>query len=150
MNVLKELITLQSGKKLATDLENVTIKMMMKIQFQIDKRCISSMNFRPAEVPLRKALRRLVSIKRRYFELQNHPQELEAHFAKVQKHILAVGQIVIEPMQPYLTQKNTQLFHNMIKELSKIEMWMKAFADPASKEIINNLCKVMNRYIFRL
>eukprot|EP01103_Thecamoeba_quadrilineata_P005639 TRINITY_DN1540_c0_g1_i1.p1 TRINITY_DN1540_c0_g1~~TRINITY_DN1540_c0_g1_i1.p1 ORF type:complete len:278 (-),score=51.36 TRINITY_DN1540_c0_g1_i1:110-943(-) len=148
MQAIKLIFDQRVGKKKATELHNNVIKIVVKIQFQFDKRNLSPQALRPAEVPLRKALRRMVSIKRTYNDLND--DEKLAQFLKVERHVRAVGDILMEPMQPYLTPKNLTMLKNTIDEIGSHDFWMSAYSQPDMKEPISHLCRVMNRYIFRL
>jgi len=146
MTALKKLIEQQNGKKKASEVQNNIIKIMLKAQFQIEKKNIKNEDFIPADKPLRRAFRHLCKLNEPEYYSSRSDEEKKTEFQKVEASLKKVGAIVATHISPYLTDKNKQKIEDTINYLTNPEFMRKIWEDPKAAENRQKLCSVMKVY----
>jgi len=144
MKALKQLIAKRYSKEKAEQIQDSIIKLMIKGQFQIQKKALAPESFMPADKPLRKAFKRLVKLNSP--ECDKEGDERKEAFEKVEHHLKKVGKVAAVSLAPYLSHKNKVMLTETMNFLANREFLMETWDDPKCKEPRDLLCAILANY----
>eukprot|EP01103_Thecamoeba_quadrilineata_P018345 TRINITY_DN6938_c0_g1_i1.p1 TRINITY_DN6938_c0_g1~~TRINITY_DN6938_c0_g1_i1.p1 ORF type:complete len:188 (+),score=57.15 TRINITY_DN6938_c0_g1_i1:64-627(+) len=143
MKALKKLIEKKFDKKKAEEIQNNIIKILLKAQFQIEKKTVTPEVFLPANRPLRQSFALLCKL--------NQPddrstEQRKEDFARIETNFREVGRIGETNLGPHLTQKNKDKLSYTVEFLGSATFLQSVWDDAAYREPRDNLCQVLAIY----
>eukprot|EP01103_Thecamoeba_quadrilineata_P020591 TRINITY_DN8926_c0_g1_i1.p1 TRINITY_DN8926_c0_g1~~TRINITY_DN8926_c0_g1_i1.p1 ORF type:complete len:204 (-),score=66.01 TRINITY_DN8926_c0_g1_i1:138-749(-) len=144
MGSLKKVIEIHVDKKKSEEIQNNLIKILLKAQFQIEKKNIAPEEFMAVDKPLRKAFRRLVKLNDP--QCEKNPQERIEAFEKVERNIKKVGKIAGTQLGSFMTHKNKLKLTETINFLANPEFLNGVWSNPKCKAQREILCETMKNF----
>eukprot|EP01103_Thecamoeba_quadrilineata_P007026 TRINITY_DN16804_c0_g1_i1.p1 TRINITY_DN16804_c0_g1~~TRINITY_DN16804_c0_g1_i1.p1 ORF type:complete len:190 (+),score=49.05 TRINITY_DN16804_c0_g1_i1:98-667(+) len=143
MNAIKKVVAKRYDKKKAEEMQNNIIKILLKAQFQIEKKHIDPKVFLPANRPLRSAFALLVVLNG---SDDRQSENRKADFVKAENYFREVGKIADTHLGPHLTQKNKEKLTYTVDFLGSASFLQAVWDDPSYKHDRDELCKVIAIY----
>jgi len=129
MKSIKRIIVVFADKKKARETQNTIIKILVKAQFQIEKKTVDPKEFSKCIRPLMHSFKRLIRLGKREYS----PEDQLIRFKKVEDTLKSVGGIVEQNLGPHLTPKNKTRFTDCVNYLADQKFLQQAWTDPRCK-----------------
>eukprot|EP01103_Thecamoeba_quadrilineata_P001009 TRINITY_DN10892_c0_g1_i1.p1 TRINITY_DN10892_c0_g1~~TRINITY_DN10892_c0_g1_i1.p1 ORF type:complete len:211 (+),score=55.32 TRINITY_DN10892_c0_g1_i1:113-745(+) len=144
MHAIKKIVQQCYDKKKGEEIINNIIKILLKAQFQIEKKTISPDVFLPADKPLRMSFALLC-------RLNNNPEDRtleqrKGDFVRIEGYLHDIGKIAEMHLGPYLTLKNKEKMMYTVDFLGSANFMYSVWEDPECKTHRDQLCQVMATY----
>lgn len=141
---VKKIVTKESGKKKADEVERNIIKITVKAYLLVDKKEIEGDAFLGADKPLRQAFEILIKC----FNRRGHAktEQIRGALEKAEVFFKNAEKVITGLLQPHLSGKNMFRLAATFSHLGSASFLEKAFADQTMEEELEKLIDAMEYY----
>eukprot|EP01101_Sappina_pedata_P000761 TRINITY_DN10952_c0_g1_i1.p1 TRINITY_DN10952_c0_g1~~TRINITY_DN10952_c0_g1_i1.p1 ORF type:complete len:247 (-),score=120.68 TRINITY_DN10952_c0_g1_i1:202-879(-) len=147
MKSVKKLIELQSDSKKSKEIQNNIIRLLVKAQRQLDSKKVTEEQLAGVDRPLRKSFRRIIRITELWNEIKGDPAKLDENFDALQSHLRDIEKVIMDTLNPFLTDKNKSRFGETFNFISNKEFLKKMWFDDKSTPELQKISCVMSHYL---